>query len=358
MAEHTQMKCEAAAQASLKWIADAQTKKLLDLDDIDQAPDPRWLIRDVLPETGLCFIFGEPKTRKSFVALSAAMHVAAGKPWFGNDVTQGPVVYIAAEGQAGLKKRVRAARLEYGIPGSIPLKIKPRAVKLLERPDVMQFIKDVADELGMPVLVIIDTFSRSIAGSDENSTKEVTVAIEAADDIKRAFGCNVCIVHHAGKDVARGMRGNSSLKGATDFTAKVTRTPLADRKAGKPDVVTFACDDMKDAGEFADMHFDMVLVDQAPALRWRTEAPETKDTGPKLSGKQKAAEEIVLAALREADTDDMAMADVLQRVADDPDVTTAARDVDRRKNAKGSRGNKRINCKAGYESQPYVLVHG
>jgi KaiC/GvpD/RAD55 family RecA-like ATPase len=337
IAEHTRDKCEVLALASLRWIADAQTKVLQTLEDIDQAPDPRWLVHATLPETAITFVYGAPKTGKSFFALSLAMHIAADKTWFGKAVTQGPVIYIAAEGQAGLKKRIAAARKAYGIPDKIPLFVKPAAVKLTDREAVLQFIRDVSEAVGMPAMVVVDTFSRSVTGSDENSAKEMTVAIEEAEAIKRAFGCNVCVVHHSGKDAGRGMRGSNSLPGASDCTIRLERTPLADRKTGKPDVITVMCEHMKDAPEFEDMFFDMVTSGVAPVLHWRDDAPKAaKDAGPKLTSKQKAAEDIVLAAFREADASEIPMAAVMLRVVACAEVTTAARMTDRRNNARDS----------------------
>jgi hypothetical protein len=135
------------------------------------------------------------------------------------------------------------------------------------------------------------------------------------------------------------MRGSGSTNGASECTIKVTRTSLADRKAGRDDVVTLINETMKEAEEFADMFFDMVPVDIGEAkpglaIHQRDKAIEAKDTGTQLKGAQKTAEEIVLAAFREADASEIPMAGVLQRVADDPDVTTAGRPVNRRSNAK------------------------
>ena len=56
-----------------------------------------------------------PGEGKSFVALSFALCVAAGREWLGHKVKQGRVVYVAAEGGRGMHKRVRAWRKEHDI---------------------------------------------------------------------------------------------------------------------------------------------------------------------------------------------------------------------------------------------------
>jgi RecA-family ATPase len=65
-------------------------------------PPPRWLIRDWLPASSLILIYGEPGAGKTFVALDIAVAIATGRDWNGNKVARGIVLYIAAEGVAGL----------------------------------------------------------------------------------------------------------------------------------------------------------------------------------------------------------------------------------------------------------------
>src|SRR5580704_8305626 len=64
-----------------------------------------WLIKRVLPRRGLAAIYGKPGSFKSFVAMHIAMCIALGREWAGRRVAQASVVYIGAEGAAGLRKR-------------------------------------------------------------------------------------------------------------------------------------------------------------------------------------------------------------------------------------------------------------
>ena len=81
-----------------------------------------------------------------------------------------------------------------------------------------------SDESGMPCrLVIIDTLSRAMAGGDENSGKDMTGAVKQIDAIRAATGAHVCVVHHCGKDEARGARGHSSLRAAMDTEIEISR---------------------------------------------------------------------------------------------------------------------------------------
>jgi RecA-family ATPase len=87
---------------------DAERFRLLTLADLDNLPDPIWLIDDVLPSNSLCVLYGEPGCGKTFVALSMALSIAAGHSWCGKLTTEGSVLYVPAEGLYGLKLRVPA----------------------------------------------------------------------------------------------------------------------------------------------------------------------------------------------------------------------------------------------------------
>ena|SRR5438094_10643868 len=50
---------------------------------------------------------GDSGCGKSFLVLDLAFHVATGRPWLARDVSQDAVIYVCAEGQAGIKQRVQ-----------------------------------------------------------------------------------------------------------------------------------------------------------------------------------------------------------------------------------------------------------
>ena len=68
---------------------------------------------------------------------------------------------------------------------------------------------DMLDDVG---LCIIDTLSAAFAGLDENSG-DMAIVVKQAEYIQRKLLCPVVIIHHTGKDVGRGLRGHSSLRG-------------------------------------------------------------------------------------------------------------------------------------------------
>src|SRR5437764_13404627 len=73
--------------------------------------------------------YGMPGTAKSALASDLGAHVAAGKPWFGRRVSQGAVLYIAAERAALVKRRMAAWRIHHGL-NDIPLAIVAESIDL------------------------------------------------------------------------------------------------------------------------------------------------------------------------------------------------------------------------------------
>ena len=72
-----------------------------------------------------------------------------------------------------------------------------------------------------PHLIVIDTLSRVMAGGDENSAADMTALIRNIDAIRENTGAHILTVHHTGKDAARGARGHSSLRAATDTEIEI-----------------------------------------------------------------------------------------------------------------------------------------
>jgi len=178
----------------------------------------RWTIKDILPANSFCALYGHPGSYKSFAAFYLACCIAGGLEAFGKPSVQGPVVYIALEGGAGLKRRRDALKKSMGLPEDLPLYFIKTQLNLgstLEDRDAV-----VAEILRLdvkPSLVIIDTFARATPGLEENSAKDVGSAITIMSSMQDDLGCGVLIIHHSGKDQARGMRGSSALLGAVDL---------------------------------------------------------------------------------------------------------------------------------------------
>jgi len=193
--------------------------KLLTCDQLRDLPPLAWCVRGVLPARGLAAIAGPSACGKSFLAFDMAAAIAVGWRWFGQRVTAAPVVYAALEGEAGYKLRAQAWEAHHGqaLPDGLRLMLAP--FKLTEAQDV----QDLAAVVPAGAVVIIDTLNRAAPESDENSSRDMGLILEAAKRLQAMTGGLVVLVHHTGKDESKGLRGHSSLFAAMDAVVTVSR---------------------------------------------------------------------------------------------------------------------------------------
>lgn len=202
-----------------------RTLELLSLADIlaqglDSQTPP--LIEGVLKQGELSVLYGESGIGKSFVALSMAFSVASGSRWAGKEVASMPVVYVAAEGGNGVKKRLIALVDETGREDA-PFHLYPGNIDM-SRPDAeLEPLIATVNQIAGVGLIVIDTLSRALSGGDESSPVDMGKFVKHADRLRHATGAHVLVVHHSGKDAARGARGHSLLRGALDTEMEVTR---------------------------------------------------------------------------------------------------------------------------------------
>lgn len=185
-------------------------------------------VEGLLTEGGASVVYGPSNCGKSFWILDLAASVATGEDFRDElDVDQGAVVYVALEGSHGATNRIEAMKQAGRLKADSPFFLCFAPVSLLERGHAERLAASVtqaAQESALPCrLVILDTLARAMAGGDENSGQDMTRAVQAIDAIRSATGAHVCVVHHCGKDEARGARGHSSLRAAVDTEIEVSR---------------------------------------------------------------------------------------------------------------------------------------
>jgi hypothetical protein len=235
-------------------------KKRIEILRMDELKDEavQWLIEDLVPAKAFAAIYGKPGSFKSFVAIYLSQMIAAGQPAFGKPTAQGTCLYIAGEGQAGLKKRSDASRITHEIEPSVPLYFIKRSLNLSSTlEDMQELIKEIR-ELGIaPSLIVVDTLARNFVG-DENSSSDMSQFIAVIGELIAQLGCTVLVVHHAGKDESKGMRGSSALLGAVDAELECVRTSdEEDREHLTGKLTTTKQKESEDGIEF---HFEMVKV--------------------------------------------------------------------------------------------------
>lgn len=184
-----------------------------------------WLLKGYLPDNSFGVVYGPSGSFKSFAVLDWACCIALGEPWLGCRVKAGRVVYVAAEGASGLRKRIKGWCDAYNDGDNIDrLQVVGCPVDLRDHLQVGEFIETIKGADGDPVrLVVVDTLARCFGDGDENSASDMNIAIQACDRIKFETGATVLVVHHSGKDDAKGARGSSALRAACDFEIAVKR---------------------------------------------------------------------------------------------------------------------------------------
>ncbi|WP_158625898.1 AAA family ATPase [Arsenicitalea aurantiaca] len=182
------------------------------------------LVKGLLDQSALSVLYGPSNVGKTFVAMDIGFCVAAGMPWGGMRTTQGVVLYVAAEGGAGARKRAAALLRRYPeTSANVDFHLHLSSLDLL-RPDAdLQPLIATIKALDRPlVLLVVDTLSRVMAGGEENGSTDMGAMVKHFDQIRKATGAHVLVVHHSGKDQARGARGHSLLRAATDTEIEIT----------------------------------------------------------------------------------------------------------------------------------------
>ena len=194
-------------------------------DSLTHGKPVEWLIKGVVPAADLVSIYGASGAGKSFVALDMAAAIARGVPWRGRKTKQGRVLYVAAEGSGGYGNRVKALCDLYCIDAAaLNIAFVTLPPNVLEQGDISELVAS-AKAIGDIIFIIIDTLAQVTPGANENTSEDMGRALANLRLIGQATGATVMPVHHAGKDLSRGARGWSGMKGAMDAEIEVNRDP-------------------------------------------------------------------------------------------------------------------------------------
>jgi len=218
-----------SAQGVAEDVAPDDGLPLVYFTDINANLDAADFVEGLLTEGGMSVTYGESNCGKTFFMTDLALHVASGMEWNGRAVEEGGVIYCALEGSHGISNRVTAWRKHHQMEGVIiPFAIIPISINLLDpAADTERLITAITKaqgEMQKPVrLVILDTLSRALAGGNENAPDDMGALVANIDRVRQVTGAHVNGVHHSGKDTAKGARGHSLLRAATDTEIEITR---------------------------------------------------------------------------------------------------------------------------------------
>jgi hypothetical protein len=254
-------------------VGDAPRFRFLSERQILALPDVTELVDDLIPAHGSVILYGPAGIGKSFLTLDLALTIASNAPdWHGHAIhhdavnSGGKVLYIAAEGAHGLKRRLLAWRAATHYTAPLAIRFLGVAVQLRTLEDPAELRAAVDSPFGFddepPDLVIFDTLSRCMAGAKENAQEDASAVIASLDYLREAIGCATLAVHHTGVIETR-ERGSTVFRGAVDVLLN-----LKDADG----VLTLESDKVRDGPPLAPMHFrlepyadSMVLVATDPA---------------------------------------------------------------------------------------------
>ena len=251
-------------------LVDMPTFELIDFASLLVEPrPPEYLVENLIERGTLVVLYGESDSYKSFLTLDLGLHIAAGKDWHGRQVMQGPVVYLAGEGHAGLRRRLRAWTIKHQPSGPLPFLMSRTAADLI-LPEgaeaVVKAVNTVAEEHGDPLLIVVDTLDRNFGPGNENSTEDMRLFVAAVDNLKARFDCAMLIVHHVGHADKARERGAYALRASADVRYRVVRNSGSYRSV-------VSCEKMKDDEQPNPFEFSMGVVelgDQHPDGRAAT----------------------------------------------------------------------------------------
>jgi len=216
------------------------------------APDE--LVEGVITVGASSVVYGDSNSGKTFFVLDMGCAIARGVEWMGRKTEPGLVIYLATEAPASIKTRLQAyQKYHYCTVPNFAIVQTPVNFHrdMQDAKDIVTMIEDVEKALGKKARLIVgDTLARISSGANENSGDDMGPIMERFDYLARKTGAHVLIIHHNGKDAAKGARGWSGIRAHID-----TEIELVDDKGvrsatitkqrelgGKGDVIGFKLD--------------------------------------------------------------------------------------------------------------------
>lgn len=215
---------------------------------------PPYIVEQLIRQRDLVVLYGAPASAKTFLAIDLVFSIAALPSWRRWAVRAGPILYIAAEGVFGLRRRAQAWQQRFGPNATDALHEQlyfvDSAVQISDDDDFERFLQLVQKLEREPALIVFDTFSRCAAGVDENSVRDVSAIIQRLDELRERTKCAVLLLHHTGKD-DKLERGSTAIRGAADVMLRTIVKRKANATRGESMLIEISCEKVKDEEPFA-----------------------------------------------------------------------------------------------------------
>jgi hypothetical protein len=197
--------------------------------DSTEIQPQHWLVKQLLPETGVGVVSGQWGSFKTTAALDLSIAVMTGQPFAEQYRVkrQGAVLYFALEGAGTLKLRLNAIAHHRGAPEKLPFAWRGNCPVLTDKsagPTIVKYVDEAAVHFehayGMPVVLIwVDTYITAAglsSSGDDNDAAATQKAFNTLRFVAAHSGSFVAVVDHLGKVVEAGTRGSSGKEGNAD----------------------------------------------------------------------------------------------------------------------------------------------
>jgi len=186
------------------------------------------LVEGLLTVDGISCFYGDSNSGKTFAAIDLAAAVARNADWMGRKTLGGTVLYLAAESPRSVDNRVHAYQQHHDVQMQ-DFVISHSPVNLFrddkDAKAITKTVQMLEKRSGKKVrLLVVDTLARVSDGANENAGQDMGPVIARIDNIRKACGLHVMLIHHTGKIAEAGARGWSGLRAAVDTEIRVSET--------------------------------------------------------------------------------------------------------------------------------------
>lgn len=188
-----------------------------------EAPDE--LVESLITIGSSVVVYGDSNSGKTFWALSVATAIATGSDCYGRKTDPGLVIYLASEAPSSIRSRMQAIKKYHGcdlknlVMVPVPMNFYSGDQ---DAQDVIELVRAIEHMKSQPVRLIIgDTLARMSAGANENSGEDMGPVMARFDKVATSTGAALMIIHHNGKDAAKGARGWSGIRAHIDTEIEV-----------------------------------------------------------------------------------------------------------------------------------------
>jgi hypothetical protein len=193
---------------------------------------PQYLVKGVLPLTGVALLSGQFASGKTFVGADLGLSVVFCRKFLGRRVKSGGALWIAAEGGGEIDSRIAAARAEKfhdGHTGEIPFLVTEPPAGFSQQ-NIITWLENAVGEaacmcvakFGVALrVVVIDTLAACFSIVDENDNAEAARLMKELARIGNDNDVLILPIAHHGKNAETGVRGASAYGAGADAILSV-----------------------------------------------------------------------------------------------------------------------------------------